>query len=194
MQSNRMRTARSLPYGGGVSVPDRDSVDGNPLTETPPESPGQRPPWTETPIQGGLWGSLSGGLCLGVSVWGSLSRVTLSNGSLCPMGSLSNGVSVQGISVTMGVSWTEISPGSETPIGQRPPLDRDATLDRDPPETETPIGQRPPLDRDALDRDPHVQRPPGHVTCGACWDRDPPDLWCMLGQRSPPCERNNRHV
>ena len=24
------------------------------------------------------------------------------------------------------------------------------------------------------DRDPPGQRPPGHVTCGACWDRTPP--------------------
>ena len=36
-----MRTARSLPYGGG-SLPDRDSLDRDPLDRDPPL-------WTETP-------------------------------------------------------------------------------------------------------------------------------------------------
>ena len=40
MHSSRMRTTRSLPYGGSLS----GEVS---LTETPP---GQRTPWTETPL------------------------------------------------------------------------------------------------------------------------------------------------
>ena len=51
MHSSRMRTARSLPYGGGLCS------RGFSLTEIPPgqrpprQRPlGQRPPWTETPL------------------------------------------------------------------------------------------------------------------------------------------------
>ena len=50
-------------------------------------------------------GSLSEGLCLGVSVWGSLSGGSLSRGSLC------RGVSIQGVSVE-GVSvQRDLCPG-----------------------------------------------------------------------------------
>ena len=62
-------------------------------------------------------------------------------------------------------------PWTETPSMDRdsPPWTETPSMDRDPPPwTETP-GQRHPLDRD-----PHGQRPPGHVTCDACWDRETP--------------------
>ena len=47
MHSSRMRTARSLPYGGVVSVTETPQTDRDPpqQTETPPTD---RDPWTET--------------------------------------------------------------------------------------------------------------------------------------------------
>ena len=62
MHSSRMRTARSLLYGEGVSLTmtpsDRDPLDRDPPGQRllpdrdPPDRdpPGQRPPWTETPL------------------------------------------------------------------------------------------------------------------------------------------------
>ena len=50
MHSSRMRTARTLPYGG---FPDRDPPGQRPpWTETPldRDTPGQRPPWTKNPV------------------------------------------------------------------------------------------------------------------------------------------------
>ena len=44
---------------------------------------------------------------------------------------------------------------------------------RDPRWTET-LPDRPPRPCDPR-QTPAGQRPPGHVTCGACWDRDPPE-------------------
>ena len=51
MYSSRMRTARSLPYGGGL--PNRDPLDRDPPGQRPPLDrdplpPGQRPPGTQT--------------------------------------------------------------------------------------------------------------------------------------------------
>ena len=63
---------------------------------------------------------------------------------------------------------------------QRPPrqrLPRQTPLDRDPCRQRLPR-QRPPRPRQRPpgQRPPLRQRPPGHVTCGACWDWDP-SLW-----------------
>ena len=151
MQYNRMRSARSLPYGGGVSVPDRDSLDGNPLPETPQRAL-DRDPLDRDPIQEGLWGSLS--------------RASLSNGGLCPMGSLSGG-SLSRASLSNGGPLDRDPHWTETPMGQRFPGQRSP---RQRPPGQRPLGQRPPCTETPC------------VTCGACWDRD------------PPCEQNNRHV
>ena len=74
---------------------------------------------------------------------------------------------------------------TETPLpGQRPPsVDRDPLHgQRPPPGTETPLpGQTSPRQRTPWTETPWTetspgQRPPGHVTCDACWHRDP-HLW-----------------
>ena len=47
MHTSRMRTARSLPYRGGLSLRRAGSPWQRPPGQRPPR---QRPPWTETPL------------------------------------------------------------------------------------------------------------------------------------------------
>ena len=53
IHSNKMRTALTLPYGGGISLTetplDRDPPDRDPLDRDPP--PRQRPTWQRSPRQ-----------------------------------------------------------------------------------------------------------------------------------------------
>ena len=81
------------------------------------------------------------------------------------------------------------SPGQRLPLDRdlldrNPLLDRDTLLGRDPlldPWTEIPLLDRyacwteTPLDRDSPGQRPPRQRPPSHVTCGACFYSDPPN-------------------